>query len=178
MSEIDSEEWKELPAFVVLNPMESAMFHDPDRSGMHLVQWGGKDSEGNELKMWGPVPKKMDCSAVKMALDVGILFQCNPKGESRHLPAPIVQEDTIEDLMGKSSRELTAYLPHINDAVLLSKMREWEEGRPRKEIRTPLLREIRMRMESVNGLSAVRAEVAMVDNGSGKMVPDNINITR
>ena len=175
MSEI-SESWQELPPFVCLNPNESAMFHDPERSGMHLVQWGGQDSEGNDLRAWGPVPKKNDCSGVKMALDVGILFPCNPKGECRHIPGPIIQADSIDDLMAKNSRELGAILPHINDTVLLKNMREFEEGKPKKEVRVPLVREIRRREGTLAG--PVRSEVAMIEDKDGNMVPDNVSITR
>ena len=176
--EVEEDQWKELPAFVILNPNQEAMFYDPDRSGMHLAQWGGTDKDGNEIRNYGVVPKSNDCSGIKMALDAGILFQCNPKGECRHIPAPIIKEDSMEDLMGKNTRELTALLPHISDPEFLAKMRDFEEGKPRKEIRLPFLRDLRARQKEVDGPLQIRAEQAMIDDGTGKMIPDSVRVTR
>ena len=176
--EMTTESWGELPAFVVLNPLKDAMFNDEDKSGMYLAQWDGTDRLGNDIRNYGPVPKQKDCSRIKMALDVGLLFQCNPKGQCRHLPEPLIAENTIEDLMVRNSRELTALLPHINDARLLSEMKEYEEGKPKKEIRRPFLRDLHVRQNEVNGLSAIKSAQAMIADKDGKMVPDSINVTR
>lgn len=174
----NKDEWEALPKWVVLNSRMSGMFNDSELSGLYLAQWDSTEPDGSGIKNWGHVPKDNDCSRIKAALDVGILFPSNPKGESRHIPPPIIKKGSMDELMSLGRRELIAAVEQVTDAKLLENMSEWEMERPQKQRRTQLLQAIssRLKSDAVIGIK-YKAEPAMIkDSKTGKMVPDVIGI--
>jgi hypothetical protein len=159
--EINDEEVSDsgLPLYVRINPRHGSMWMD-DISGLYVSEDGATDGEGNPVKAYARVPLKADCSRIIKALKLGILVPCDPTGRSKRIRArSIAKTDTLEKFMGQKQSLLIMLIDQIRDVELLSKMRQWEEGRKDKDKRIAVLQAIVSRMKSrdVTGVTTIES---------------------
>lgn len=175
--EVNKAKWKNLPAFVMLNPSEAGIFID-SKSGLALSQFG---------KYYSNVPKEKDCSRIAHALMNSLLLPCNPKGESTLARAKKIEVTSDEKqkgmtnwdkLMTMNSRELIVFINNTRDASFLTKMRQMEEAKPLKNRRVMVLQTISERLKSrdVVGITMTSQPNLILDRKTGQMVVDNVAI--
>ncbi len=164
-----------VPMCVILNPKMGGMFIDP-LSGLHLTQWP-TEVDGTTRHNWGHVPKG-DTSRIVAALGLNILFPCNPKGESKHIPKVEPQPNAVETIMSNTTREVLATIDQITDATSLQLMEKYENGKASNKRRVTVLRAIndRLRSRDVHGIIGVDSTPAMIKDDAGNMVPDVIAV--
>lgn len=170
------DKWKDLPMCVCLNPVRAGMFDDTELSGLSLIQGGGQNEAGEEIKSWGHVPKDNNCVRVQLALGLGILVVCKPGGESTKIPPP-EWKGKLYDLMGKPVNELVPIIEQSTDSALLKAMKDFEDSKVKKERRPKIIAELTRRLNKSSNVTAVKQSVNFIkDNTSGKMVRDIIKV--